>query len=38
MALHECPELDLVAFGNTSQKVSVDRLRAAHTITVATQD
>ena len=38
MALHEGPERSLVAFGDTAQKVSVARLQAAHTITVATQD
>ncbi len=37
MALHKGPERSLVAFSDTAQKVSVDRL-AAHTITVATQD
>ena len=38
MALDERPECDLVAFGDTAQKVSVPRIQAAHTITVATRD
>ena len=38
MAFHERPQRDLVAFGNAAQKVSVARLQAAHTITVATRE